>query len=63
MNISTEHISQCNQSESIADASGKMVNLMNEKARAGLSRYNSRRAIVGILLVSYSVSFEIFMKN
>ena len=30
MNISTEHISQCNQSEPQADASGKMVDLMNE---------------------------------
>ena len=30
MNISTEHISQCNQSEPLTDASGKMVDLMNE---------------------------------
>ena len=30
MNISTEHISQCNQSEPLADASGKIVYLMNE---------------------------------
>ena len=30
MNISTEHISQCNQSEPLADASGKIVDLMNE---------------------------------
>ena len=29
MNISTELISQCNQSEPLADASGKMVDLMN----------------------------------
>ena len=32
MNISTEHISQCNQSEPLADARGKMVDLMNENA-------------------------------
>ena len=30
MNICTEHISQCNQSEPLGDASGKMVDLMNE---------------------------------
>ena len=30
MNISTEHISKCNQSEPLADASGNMVDLMNE---------------------------------
>ena len=30
MNISTEHISQCNQSEPLADTSEKMVDLMNE---------------------------------
>ena len=30
MNISTEHISQCNQSEPLVDGSGKMVDLMNE---------------------------------
>ena len=30
MNISTKHISQCNQSEPLVDASGKMVDLMNE---------------------------------
>ena len=30
MNISTEHISQCNQSEPLADASGKIVDMMSE---------------------------------
>ena len=30
MNISTEHISQCNQSEPLADASGRIVDLINE---------------------------------
>ena len=30
MNISTEHIPQCNQSESLADASGRIVDLINE---------------------------------
>ena len=30
MNISTENISQCNQSESLADASGRIVDLMDE---------------------------------
>ena len=30
MNISTEHISQCNKSEPLADASGRIVDLMNE---------------------------------
>ena len=30
MNTSTEHIPQCNQSEPLADASGKIVDLMNE---------------------------------
>ena len=30
MNISTEHISQCNQSEPLADASGKIVDLIND---------------------------------
>ena len=30
MNTSTEHILQCNQSEQLADASGRIVDLMNE---------------------------------
>ena len=30
MNTSTEHILQCNQSEPLADASGRIENLMNE---------------------------------
>ena len=30
MNISTVHILQCNQSESLADASGRIVDMMNE---------------------------------
>ena len=30
MNTSTEHNSRCNKSESLADASGRIVNLMNE---------------------------------
>ena len=30
MNMSTEHILQCNQSEPLADASGRIVDLMNE---------------------------------
>ena len=30
MNTSTEHIVQCNQSEPLADASGRVVDLMNE---------------------------------
>ena len=29
MNISTEQLSQCNQSEPLADASGRMVDLIN----------------------------------
>ena len=31
--ISTQHILQCNQSDSLADASGRIVDLMNENAR------------------------------
>ena len=30
MNTSTEHILQCNQSEPLADASGRIVDLINE---------------------------------
>ena len=30
MNTSTEHIPQCNQSEPRADASGRIVDLINE---------------------------------
>ena len=30
MNISTEHILQCSQSEPLADASERIVDLMNE---------------------------------
>ena len=30
MNISTEHILQCNQSEPLADASERIVDLMND---------------------------------
>ena len=32
MNTSTEHILHCNQSEPLADASGRLVDLMNENA-------------------------------
>ena len=32
MNTSTEHILQCNQSGPQADASGRIVDLMNENA-------------------------------
>ena len=32
MTTSTEHISQCNQSEPLADASGRIVDLMYENA-------------------------------
>ena len=32
MNTSTEHILQCNQSDPLADASGRIVDLMNENA-------------------------------
>ena len=35
INISTKHILQCNQSEPIADASGRIVDLMNENALHG----------------------------
>ena len=34
MNTSTEHIPQCNQSEPLAGASGKIVDLMNENGSA-----------------------------
>ena len=37
MNISTERISQCNQSEPLADASGRIVDLMNENAEHPMS--------------------------
>ena len=33
MNISTEHILQCNQSEPLADASGMIVDVMNENGK------------------------------
>ena len=32
MNISTKHILKCNQSELLADASGRIVDLMNENS-------------------------------
>ena len=32
MNTSTEHILLCNQSEPLADTSGRIVDLMNENA-------------------------------
>ena len=32
MNTSAEHIRQCNQSELLADASGRIADLMNENA-------------------------------
>ena len=41
MNTSTEHILQCNQSEPLADASGRIVDLMNENGPAMLqARYH-----------------------
>ena len=33
--ISTEHIIQCNQSDPLADASGRIVDLMNENGTNG----------------------------
>ena len=37
MNISTEHILQYNRSEPQADASGRIVDLMNKNVLAGLT--------------------------
>ena len=34
MNTSTEHIPQCNQSEPLADASGRVVDLMHDNVLA-----------------------------
>ena len=39
MNISTEHILQCNQSEPLADASGRIVGLMNENVTRYMLNY------------------------
>ena len=43
MNISTEHISQCNKSEPLADASGKIVDFMNENG------YGAAQPDIGIV--------------
>ena len=48
MNISTEHIPQCNQSERLADASGKIVDLMNEN---GCTWYTQCRPTSPIAMV------------
>ena len=37
MNISTEHFLQCNESEPLADASGRIVDLMNENGFVAVS--------------------------
>ena len=47
MNTSTEQILQCNQSEPLADASGKMVDLMNEDDLA-----HARRCIHMLLYIT-----------
>ena len=41
MNTSTEHILQCNQSEPLADASGRIVDLMNENGSNADSEWGS----------------------
>ena len=50
MSMSTEHILQCNQSEPLAHASGRIVDLMNENAfgqagdyiRQGFAKINTQ---------------------
>ena len=50
MNTSTKHILQCNQSEPLADASGRIVDLMSENAfgqagdyiRQGFAKINTQ---------------------
>ena len=50
INTSTEHISQCNQSEPLAEFSGRIVDLMNENAfgqagdyiRQGFAKINTQ---------------------
>ena len=53
MNTSTEHILQCNQSEPLADASGRIVDLKNENVGRGAhdqteNRVNTRNKSVPI---------------
>ena len=38
MTISTEHIQQCYQSEPLADASGRIVDLVNENGTTQVTR-------------------------
>ena len=50
ISMSTEHFLQCNQSELLADASGRIVDLMNENAfgqagdyiRQGFAKINTQ---------------------
>ena len=47
MNTSTEHVLQCDQSEPLADASGKIVDLMNENGPC--CALKQRRSLYAIL--------------
>ena len=49
MNTSTEHILQCNQSEPLADASGKIVDLMNENDASNATRNMKKVNSIGLL--------------
>ena len=56
MSISTEHILQCNQSEPLADASGMIVDVMNENDPTGhttLLRTSHQRCVPSGLDVTY----------
>ena len=43
MNTSTEHILQCNHSEPLADASGRIVDLKNENVGRGAHDQTEKR--------------------
>ena len=47
MNIFTEHILQCNQSEPLADANGRIVDLMKDCSRWCILRFTLLLCIVG----------------
>ena len=47
MNTSTEHILQCNQSEPLADASGRIVDLMNENSPTLIQYWVNASCLLG----------------
>ena len=64
MDTSTEHILQCNQSESLADASGRTVDLMNENATTPVGYTSLQPYWISIsLIIFYTRTIILWSQN